>query len=239
MTPAEFISRWSKSGGAEIANSHSFLKELCTLLDVPQPDPTQATEDCNTYTFEKAVKISNGDGTFTDGRLDLYRQGCFVLESKQCTEQREAEQAEQLAEVSKAKKVRKGHAERGTSHWVLVMQRARAQAERYAKNIPGEWPPFLLIVDVGHCIQLYADFSQSGKNYQPFPDPQSFQIWLRDLERPEIRERLRSIRLDPLSLDPSRIAAKVTRKLAEKLAKLAKSLEGEREPKLVADFLMR
>ena len=68
------------------------------------------------------------------------------------------------------------------------MRRARKQAERYAQAIPGEWPPFLIVVDVGHCIQLYADFTQSGKNYQPFPDPASFQIWLPDLEQKDIRD---------------------------------------------------
>ena len=49
------------------------------------------------------------------------------------------------------------------------------------------------MADVGHCIQLYADFTQSGKNYQPFPDPASFQIWLPDLEEKDIRDWLRAI----------------------------------------------
>lgn len=238
MTPSEFVARWKDSGGAEIANSHSFIKELCDLLDVPHPEPTQADEDANVYTFEKAVKIPEGDGTFSDGRIDCYRRGSFVLESKQGVERREAEE-EALATVTKGKKHRKGHAERNSSRWVLVMSRARMQAKRYARAIPGEWPPFLMVVDVGYCIQLYADFSGSGKNYAPFPDPASYQIWLKDLEREEIRNRLRAIWLEPQTLDPSRIAAKVTRQLAERLAKLAKSLEGKREPKVVADFLMR
>ena len=237
LSPSEFITRWKSSGGAEIANSQSFLKELCELLALPHPEPTQPDEDRNTYVFEKAVKIGNGDGTETDGRLDLYRKGHFVLESKPGTERREAETDEALATVTKAKKRRKGHADRGSSMWTLVMTRARKQAERYAQAIPGEWPPFLVVVDVGHCIQLYADFTQSGKNYQPFPDPTSFQIWLADLEQPEIRERLKAVWLDPFSLDPSRISAKVTRQLAERLAKLAKSLEGKREPRIVARTL--
>ncbi len=165
MSPAEFIERWSKSGGAEIANSQSFLIELCKLLDVPQPEPTRPDEDSNTYVFEKAVKLSNGDGTFSDGRIDLYKQGSFVLESKQGTEKREAEQDALLAEKSKNKKVRKGHAERGSAHWVLVMNRARKQAKDYAEAIVGEWPPFLVIVDVGYCIQLYADFSLPSACY--------------------------------------------------------------------------
>lgn len=39
LTPADFIARWKDSGGGEIANSQSFLKELCQLLSVPEPEP--------------------------------------------------------------------------------------------------------------------------------------------------------------------------------------------------------
>jgi hypothetical protein len=36
--PAQsFITRWSKSGGAELANYVSFLNELCLRLMVPLP----------------------------------------------------------------------------------------------------------------------------------------------------------------------------------------------------------
>lgn len=63
MTPQDFISRWQRSGGAELANSQSFLKELCKLLGVPQPEPTQADESKNSYVFEKAVSLNNRDGT--------------------------------------------------------------------------------------------------------------------------------------------------------------------------------
>src|ERR1019366_10570263 len=41
-----------------------------------------------------------------------------------------------------------------------------------------EWPPFLVIVDVGHCIELWSDFSRQGKNYTPFPDRNRFRIFL-------------------------------------------------------------
>lgn len=44
---------------------------------------------------------------------------------------------------------------------------------------------------------------------------------------------------DPLSLDPSRRSAKVTRQIADRLARLARSLEGGYEPEQVARFLMR
>lgn len=45
-----------------------------------------------------------------------------------------------------------------------ALLRARAQAERYARALPAreERPPFLVVVDVGHVIELYAVFSRSG-----------------------------------------------------------------------------
>jgi hypothetical protein len=68
MNAAEFIGRWRDSGAAEMANSQSFVKELCELLSVPQPDPSQQDESANTYVFEKAIKFNNGDGSHSDGR---------------------------------------------------------------------------------------------------------------------------------------------------------------------------
>jgi len=239
MNPSEFISRWQGSGGAELANSQSFLKELCALLDVPQPEPTAADESRNAYAFEKAVEFNNGDGTTSSGRVDLYRRGAFVLESKQGADRKDAEQAEILATVTKQKKHRSGTALRGTAAWEQAMVKARQQARRYAEAMPDEWPPFLIVADVGHCFDLYADFTQSGKNYIPFPDPQSYRIPLADLADEAVREKFRAIWLNPLALDPSRRTAKVTREVAQRLARLAKSLEGQATPDVVAQFLMR
>jgi len=136
MTPHEFIARWKVSQGAEIANSQGFLKELCTVLDVPQHDVGIADEERNVYTFEKAVKLNNNDGTTSDGRVDLYKRGCFVLESKQGVERRDVEQAEVLATKNRQKKRHSGTATRGTPGWGQAMTRAFHQAKRYAAAIP-------------------------------------------------------------------------------------------------------
>ena len=239
MEPEEFIERWQKSGAAELANSQSFLKELCDVLGVPQPDPTQQDAESNRYVFEKAVAFNNGDGSTSFGRVDLYRAGCFVLESKQGSERKAAAQAETLATVTKTAKKLSGSAPRGTAAWDKAMQAARNQAKGYAEAIPGEWPPFLIVVDVGYCFDLYADFSGSGKSYVPFPDPRSFRIPLDRLRDETVCTTLRSIWLDPHSLDPSKRAAKVTREIATQLANLAKSLEAKHDPEIVAGFLMR
>ena len=54
-----------------------------------------------------------------------------------------------------------GSGRRGGAQCDTVMRNAREQAESYAKRLPPAegWPPFLVIVDVGHVIELYADFS--------------------------------------------------------------------------------
>jgi hypothetical protein len=122
------------------------------------------------------------------------------------------------------------------------MLEAKGQAERYARALPTSegLPPLLIVVDVGHSIELHADFTRSGRTYVPFPDARTHRIALADLARPEIRERLALAWTDPLALDPSRRSAKVTREVAERLARLAKSLEASGlDPEPVAQFLMR
>jgi len=118
---------------------------------------------------------------------------------------------------------------------------ARGQAERYAKALPASegWPPFLIVVDVGHSIELFADFSLTGKAYLPFPGPRDFRILLDRLDKPEIQSRLRAVWLDPHSLDPARERARVTREVAARLATLARNLELSYTPKEVAEFLTR
>jgi hypothetical protein len=52
-----FIRRWQgREGGQERANYVSFLKELIWLLDLPSPDPADATHEHNDYVFERAVR---------------------------------------------------------------------------------------------------------------------------------------------------------------------------------------
>ena len=240
----EFLARWQNSAASERANYALFLTQLCELLHVPQPEPTRATVADNAYVFERDVTFDQGDGTNSIGRIDLYKRGCFVLEAKQGSDAVRAEEEAARALLPAGTKVakKKGTAVRGTKAWDDAMIRARGQAEAYAKALPTSegWPPFLIVVDVGHSIELYSEFTRSGKSYVQFPDPQSFRIKLEDLRDDKVRARLAAVWTDPLSLDPSRRAAKVTRDLAERLASLAKLLEkAGHEAGAVAKFLMR
>ncbi|WP_184446368.1 class I SAM-dependent DNA methyltransferase [Rhodospirillum centenum] len=238
-----FIERWSPSGGAELANYGLFISELCDLIGVPRPDPRTGDDARDSYVLEKPVTIRHTDDSTSSGRIDCYRKDCFVLEAKQGVDA-ESQTALPLLGVAGAPAApsgtrRRGHGVRGSKGWDDAMIRARGQAEKYAKALP-EWPPFLIVLDVGHEIQLFAGFSRTGKDYTHFPDASSFRIRMTDLRRQETRDLLKAVWLDPLSLDPSKRTAKVTREIAERLAVLAKSLEqAGHSAANVATFLMR
>ena len=238
--PAAFVAYWSQAGASERANAQPFLLELADLLNVPRPTHTHTTG----YSFEFPVQIPPGSSG-PPKRIDLYRRGAFVLEAKQFTDVPPEQTELTLAAVAAgaAAKPRKSSAPvRGSGAWDDAMIRARYQAETYARALPADEPPppFLLVVDVGHSFEVYADFTQAGKSYLPFPDPRTFRFRLADLQDPAVRERLRRIWLDPLSLDPAKISAAVTREIAGYLAVLAASLEqAEHAPKIVAEFLTR
>jgi hypothetical protein len=168
---AAFIARWQPASGTELANYQLFVHDLATLLGVPHPEPAREDTRDNAYVFERRVTLARGDGSSAEGRIDCYRRGAFVLE---------------------AKKIRAGANTRGFDDALL---RARAQAETYARALPAAEgrPPFLLVVDVGHVIEVYAEFTRSGATYTPFPDPRSHRIRLADLARPAIVESLAAL----------------------------------------------
>ncbi|GMV20349.1 MAG: hypothetical protein AMXMBFR57_02980 [Acidimicrobiia bacterium] len=217
MSPDAFIERWKAAGGNELANYQLFLTELTELLDLPRPEPASGTTSEDKYVFERQVRFIHGDGSESFGRIDLYRRGCFVAE---------------------AKKVRQTAA-RGFDD---ALMRARGQAEAYARALPADEgrPPFLLIVDVGNVIRLFADFTRSGATYTPFPDPRSYEIRLEHLRDEAVRTRLQQVWRDPMGLDPSRKAAAVTRIIARQLADIAVQLEeAGHSAEDVAGFLTR
>ena len=240
-----FIGRWEKSGGSESANFQMFAGELCELLGLPKPDPSEERNEYNDYTFERRIDFKHDDGGTTPGRIDLYKRGCLVMEAKQSAKRQAKKiaaprQTDMLPED--AMQVKAGTAVRGTRGWDRAMRAAKRQAEDYARALPAEhgWPPFVLVVDVGHVFEVYADFSGQGKNYAQFPDREGYRIPLEGLRDPEVHARLRAVWTDPLSLDPARRSAEVTRDIAERLARIARSLEDRgHHPEEVAEFLMR
>jgi hypothetical protein len=239
-----FIKRWTgQEGGQERANYALFLTELCDTLGLPHPDPAGTDRERNDYVFERVVTRHRDDGEAI-GRIDLYRKGSFVLEAKQSRQKGGSKEIGGQSDLFNA--TGKDEAERGRAGarraWDVLMLNAKRQAEEYARALPPShgWPPFILVCDVGHCIEVYADFTGQGKNYTQFPDRQGFRVYLDDLRRDEVRERLKTIWTDPQSLDPTRKAAKATRDIAARLAEVSKVLEAKKYPaEQVAQFLMR
>lgn len=241
-----FIARWSTSGGHERAAAQLFLTELCDLLGLPHADPPSKHNHENSYCFERAVPHTKNDGSTTTRFIDCYKRAHFVLETKQGINpdetQSEKEQLRLKLDDLQHVSTSLGHGKRGSASWDTAMEKAKNQAEGYIRDLPPEEgrPPFLIVCDVGHVFELYAEFSLTGGSYVRFPDPKSHRIFLEELADPEKRALLKTIWTDPLSLDPSKRAAAVTREIAHHLAALAKSLEADgHDPQEVAAFLQR
>jgi hypothetical protein len=159
------------------------------------PAPDEDRPGDQDYRFERAVRFRHDDGGSHVGFIDCYRRDCFVLEAKQSD--------------------RKG-GER-------LMRQAKRQAETYAKGLD-EWPPFLMLIDVGRSIELWSDFARQGKAYVPFPDRTRHRIRLEDLRDPAVRAMLARVWTDPGALDPARVSADVTTRIGARLARLVRSI---------------
>ena len=234
-----FIARWQNlEGGQERANYALFLPELCAILGLAPPDPANASTEGNDYVFERVVKETSRDGVVSSKRIDLYKRDCFILEAKQSRFSGAKKLADEPAAQPGAARGRRS-ADRA---WDVLMMNARRQAEDYVRLLPAdhEPPPFVLVCDIGHCIEVYANFRRDGKAYDQFPDRTAFRIYLEDLRDAAVRARLQAIWRDPMALDPSRHAARVTRAIAGRLATVSKALEeAGQPPETVAMFLMR
>ncbi len=233
-----FVAKWKEAQAAELANAQSFLIELCGLLGTPAPDPATKDPGRDAYVFERPVVFQDGRAT-SAGRIDLYKRGCFVLETKQGVDEERKK---------RGKTQSTGHGTRGSAAWERAIKAAKEQAARYARNldVPTDEdlhtepvPPLVIACDVGYCFDLYANFGHPQR-YSAFPDQRGYRLFLDDLHRPEARATLRLAFTDPHALDPTRRQAEVTRKLAGTLARLAAEFEGQgHAPDTVFGFLTR
>ncbi len=238
---SKLIADFEQSGGSEMANAQLFLERFTRALGVEQPSPAREDTRHNDHVFERNVTFRHPNGTTSTGRIDCYKRDCFIWEAKQSAKREKVRATEQLELVGVETPQKLGHAKRGTKSWDRVMIAAKKQAEDYARSLPDDhaYPPFILVADIGNVIEVYADFSGQGRNYAHFPDRQSYRLSMEDLLEEDVQKRLCAIWTDPHSLDPARISAEVTEDIAERLAKIAKSLERRYDPKDIAEFLMR
>lgn len=240
-----FIDTWKGRDGNEMGNSQSFLNDLCDLLGVPRPHDPNEGGTREEYSFERPVTFKHNNGKTSSGRIDLYRRGAFVLEAKQGSEQKARIADPRQHELLTGEPLTKhatGMAVRNTPAWTAAMLKAKGQAYAYARalDVNEGWPPFLIVADIGHVIDLYADFSGAGKNYTPFPDGTRYRIDMDALRDPKTLDLLRAVWMDPKSLDPTAKSARVTRKISDELAALGRSFhEQGHDAQTTAQFLMR
>ncbi len=221
MDVEKFIARWSVAPISERADYQNFVRDVCDLVGTAPPG--QQGSDIS-YTFERRVDFQHDDGTSTAGFVDCYKKDCFVLEAKQSRKRLPGGAlAPQLTLALDGDKSRKAEPVVDPG-WDKIMRAAKRQAEGYAKALD-EWPPFLVIVDVGNCIELWSDFSRQGKNYTPFPDRNRFRIFVENFRDEKVRDRLKAVWDAPFSLDPAAHSAAVTNDIAQYLALITRSIE--------------
>ncbi|MEN5114373.1 DNA methyltransferase [Brevundimonas diminuta] len=221
MDVEAFITRWGGATISERSHYQTFISQLCALIGVTAPDQ-EMVGDYN-YCFERRVEFSFHDGGAHRGFIDCYRRGAFVLEAKQSQKRApggELDPQRHLALFNgRGRRPPQGHPDAVER----LMLDAKRQAESYAKALD-EWPPFIVVVDVGRSIHLWADFDRQGKGYVPFPDLARCRIAMDDLRDPEVRDRLRRVWDEPMSLDPANHVAAVTSDIAARLAWLVRSI---------------
>lgn len=198
----------------------------------------------NAYAFERAVTFR---GSTRTGRIDLYKRGSFVLEAKQSRRPGTEKAAQSSLFAPEPEETAPLGRRTASRAWNTLILNARQQAEQYAKALPARAGRRSWSIAMSAIASRSMPTSPARGNYAQFPDRQGFRIYLEELRQEEIRERLRLMWLEPQKLDPTKIAAKATREVAERLAKVSKHLEeiagkyGKKlyDPETVALFLMR
>ncbi|MBD2276814.1 DNA methyltransferase [Aphanizomenon flos-aquae] len=210
-----FLKKWKGSQGNERANYQGFFLELCDALGVERPLPKGSMAN-DPYCFDKDIKIFNKDGVTTNF-ADFYKEGHFLIEAKQ---------------GGNANK--RGTAKRGTKTYDIAMEKAFYQAQSYTPFLPSK-PPFLITCDIGSHFEIWMSFSGNYGGYGARE-----KIDLDQLLDEKVFNRFVAIFNDPQSLNPEKYRARVTREVADTLAKLARWLEQQgHQPQEVANFLMR
>ena len=221
MDADQFIARWSTATISERAHYQTFISQLCALIGAPAPDEEKAGD--LDYCFERPVRFSHEDGGGNVHYIDCYRRDCFVLEAKQSGKRQSGGELDPRRQLELFAGRGRKPAQLSDDAWDRLMRAAKRQAEGYAKALD-EWPPFLVVVDVGRAIEVWSDFGRQGKTYAPFPDRARYRIELAHLADPEVRERLRLVWTQPMALDPAARVAEVTTEIATRLAWLVRSI---------------
>src|SRR6185436_5589478 len=159
-----------------------FLLELCDIIDVPRPAPSGHQRELNDYAFERAVSLRESAITNGSKFIDLYKKNAFILEAKQSRlpDGRKVDRGKLAPLTDEPANLGQRSIAKG---WDVLMKNARQQAESYVFLLDADHPapPFIIVCDVGHCLELYADFTGTGRAYTQFPDRKGYRVFLEDL----------------------------------------------------------
>jgi hypothetical protein len=212
-----FQERWKGRTGREEQLSQPFLTELCQALGVPAPGTDAG------YQFEHRVQVP---GRASSGKLDLYRGGHFILESK-CGRTSRSEPGSAPVRGTKA-------------YWAYIERAYREQALVYASLLPEGPPPLLIVLDVAERFWIWRQFD--GR-FDGFHSPHRIEIPFEEIASEDNARILLACWEDPDRLDRSKHQELITREAVESLATLATDLEAtireEGAAERIARFLMR
>jgi hypothetical protein len=143
-----FIARWRASSAAERANYVLFLSELCSVLDLERPNPQTSDPARDAYVFEKPLPLPHGTpgaSTSTSAAALCWRPSRAATAHPN-PDREGGERGFPSLMVAPTPR-RRGTATRNTGAWDVAMERARRQAETYARSLPpaevAERPPAL------------------------------------------------------------------------------------------------
>lgn len=225
MRVQKFIENWSGARVGERASFQPFIWQLCEILGVEAPDRDRPGDP--DYGFERPVRLSESckSAGLKPSLMDLYRRRCFVMEAKP-SERRDRARSD-LRRMGE-----------GTDAASRSMRAAKREAEAYARGLD-ERPPFLITLEMGVAMDLWANFAADGGAYEPFLVGGRHRIELARLADPEVRAVLARVWTDPWSLAPDREA--VTADIAARLGRLIQSIawSSARTPQGAVDPVLR
>lgn len=197
---------WAGTDANERASFQTWMLRFCEALGVATPEPP--TRD---YRFELPVAVMDREGRESINFIDLWKAGHFALEAK-------------------------ASGDDGGARNDALLRRAYGQVRNYVAHVPGEPPPYLMVLDVPRTLIVWDRWSGSYGDFAA-----GRRIALPTLhERPDDIALLYDIFVQPAVRDPRARAQLVTRDIAAGLGELAAELEGRGlDTERVARFLMR
>jgi hypothetical protein len=198
MTVADFISKWSRFSGKEASAYQDHFSDLCRVLAHATPIAADPTGN-DTFCFQKRV-VKDAELFETAELFNAYA----------ATDEERHAATRGFADVWL-----KGHFAWEYKGPGGDLEEAYLQLLRYRESLLN--PPLLVVCDF-HRFIIRTNFNGTVQ--------QTYDIPLAKLDRPENLRVLRAVFSDPDSLRPERTAKLLTEQLADRIAGVARSLQG-------------